>query len=94
MNVRFVIPVALVLLSGCATVIDEKRTTRVLPDNYYNGGEPYDVVTQTVQGKNGTYQRTRVVYWGRSAPCIADSPGDCEAAARRLIDQRFSVGLF
>ena len=93
MNFRSAILAISVLLTACGTVVDEQRRTAVLPDGYY-GGEPYDVVTQTVQGQNGTYTRTRVVYWGRSATCIGDSPGDCEAAARRLIDQRFTVGVF
>ena len=93
MTFRIALPVALVLLTACGTVVDEQRRTAVLPDGYY-GGEPYEVVTQTVQGQNGTYERTRVLYWGRSAPCIADSPNDCEAAARRLIDQRFIGGAF
>ncbi|MEM9579036.1 MAG: hypothetical protein AAF999_18780 [Pseudomonadota bacterium] len=93
MNLKAAIPALLVLLGACGTVLEEQRRTAVLPDGYYRG-EPYDIVTQIIQGQNGTYTRTRVVYWARSAPCIADSPGDCEAAARRLIDQRFFVGGF
>jgi hypothetical protein len=93
MRIKQFFPAALVLLAACGTVVDERRTTAVLSEGF-NQGERYDIVTQTVQGPNGTYERTRVVYWGRSAPCILDSPRDCEFAARRLVDQRFSSGLF
>ncbi len=93
MRIGRLIPIGLILLGACGTVVDERRTSAVLSDGYY-AGEPYEIVTQTVQGQNGTYERTRVLYWARTAPCIADSPGDCEAAARRLIDQRFTVGGF
>ena len=85
--------IAVLLLAACGEVVDERRTTAVLDSGYY-AGERYDIVTRTIEGRNGTFDQTRVQYWGRSAPCILDSPGDCEKAARRLIDQRFSVGLF
>ncbi len=90
---RFLAAVIALGLSACAPVLDETRTTAVLPDGYYKG-ESYDIVTRTIQGRNGPYKQTRVVYWGASAPCILDSPTDCEKAARRLIDQRLSGGPF
>lgn len=92
-NLRYLMAAALLGAAACAPIVDERRTTAVLPNGYY-AGERYEVITQTVQGRNGPYERTRVQYWGRSEPCRVNSPGDCEKAARRLIDQRFVVGPF
>jgi hypothetical protein len=93
MRAKYLISGCLLALGACGNVIDEQRTTAVLPDGYYKG-ERYEIVTQTVQGRNGTYDRTRVQYWGRTEVCRIESPRDCEKAARRLIDQRFSIGAF
>jgi hypothetical protein len=90
---KFKVAAAFLVLSACAEVLDETRTTAVLPNGYYKG-ETYDIVTRTIQGRNGPYKQTRVVYWGTSAPCILDSPTDCEKAARRLIDHRLTGGGF
>lgn len=85
MRLRYILPAGLILLGACATVLDERRTTAVISEGFFRG-EPYDVVTQTVQGRSGTFERTRVVYRGRTATCIIDSGRDCEFAARRLMD--------
>jgi hypothetical protein len=93
MTFRLAVPVACLFLVACAQVIDEQRTSAVI-ERGFHAGERYDIVTQTVQGSNGTFQRTRVVYWGRSATCVLDGSRDCELAAIRLIDQDLGRGRF
>ncbi|MEM1075743.1 MAG: hypothetical protein AAF665_06385 [Pseudomonadota bacterium] len=73
-------------LAGCATVVDETRTTAVLEEGF-NGGTKYEIRRQLIQGPSGTYETTSVVYRGLTRGCIIDSPGDCESKARVLIDQ-------
>jgi hypothetical protein len=72
--------------AGCAPVLNETRTEAVLESGFY-AGEPYEIVTRTIEGANGPFDQTRVVYYGRTRPCILDSPKDCEFAARELIGE-------
>ena len=89
MNFRFAIPAALAFVAACSTVLDETRTPAVLQTGYY-AGEPYEIVTRTMQNDDGsTFERTQVVYRGRAAVCRVDSPRDCELAAQRLINEFF-----
>lgn len=76
---------ALVLVSGCVTVLDESVTEAFVEDGFYQG-ERYFVRTRTLQTATGTFDETRVVYRGFSRQCILTSPGDCETAGRRLIE--------
>ena len=85
MNFKTLALVSLATLAACSTVVDEKTTTAVLRDGFYAGTQ-YQIRTRTMQGANGTYTQTSVVYNGVTAVCIPDSPGDCENAARNLID--------
>jgi hypothetical protein len=80
--------VALTTLGACSTVVDEQTTTAVLR-NGLNAGTEYQIRTRTIQGASGTYTQTSVVYNGTPQTCILDSPGDCEEAARNLIDDRY-----
>jgi hypothetical protein len=82
---KFALPTALLVLSACATVVDEKRTMAVL-ERGFNAGERYEIRTRTIQGPNGLYEQTSVVYRGFTRLCRIDSPGDCEKAAEQLID--------
>ncbi|MGD9294841.1 MAG: hypothetical protein PVI41_08165 [Roseobacter sp.] len=78
---------ALLLLSACATatIVDEQVTEAFVEDGYY-GGERYFVRTRTLEGVNGTYEETSVVYRGYTQLCIPTSPNDCESKAERLIE--------
>ena len=77
---------ALIVLGACATIENETSEVKVLPDGFYAGTQ-YFLRTQTVSGAEGQFERTSVVYKGRSRLCIKDSPMDCEKAARALIDE-------
>ncbi len=82
-----------VLVSACATIIDETSTTAVLQSGFYAGKE-YQIRTRLLEGPNGPYERTDVVYRSVSRNCIKDSPGDCEKAAELLIDSYLSgIGI-
>ncbi len=85
MKAKLIAPVIALALGACATVIDEQRQTRVLERGFYSG-ERYELRTRTMQGPNGTFVQTSVVYRGLSRTCIIDSPRDCELAAQRLIE--------
>jgi hypothetical protein len=74
------------LISACAAVSNETRTTAVIEDGFYQGTE-YQIRTQLIEGPEGSYERTSVVYRGVSRTCILDSPGDCESKAERLIEE-------
>ncbi len=78
---------ALVLLSACAslTVVDEQVTEAFVEDGFY-GGERYFLRTRTLEGTNGTFQETSVVYRGLTQQCIPTSPNDCESKAERMIE--------
>jgi hypothetical protein len=77
---------AVLMMSACATVSNETRTTAFIEDGFYQGIE-YQVRTQFIEGPEGSYERTSVVYRGVSRTCILDSPGDCESKAERLIEE-------
>ena len=77
---------ALLAMTACAQVQNETGEVRELPDGFY-AGTKYIVRTQTVAGRNGPVERTSVVFRGISRTCIKDSPGDCEKAARALIEE-------
>ena len=85
MNIRFLALASLTILVSCTTIVEETTTTAVLR-NGLNAGTEYQIRTRTLQGPNGIYTQTSVLYNGVSNVCILDSPGDCEAAARNLID--------
>ncbi|MDW3222808.1 MAG: hypothetical protein R8G34_07975 [Paracoccaceae bacterium] len=76
---------ASLMLGACATISSETRTPAYLDGGLYHG-ERYDIRQRLVDGPRGTYEQTSVVYKGLSSQCIFDSPNDCEAAARQLID--------
>lgn len=84
--------IAALALGGCATVLDERTTTAVIPDGF-NAGERYTIRTRTLQGPQGVYEQTSVVYRGVTALCRIDSPNDCELAARNLVDRYAFGGL-
>lgn len=77
--------VAMVFLASCATVTSETSTPKVLESGFY-AGERYTLRQRQMEGRNGPFVQTSVVYRGVSSLCIIDSPGDCEIAARNLID--------
>lgn len=77
---------AVLMMSACATVSNETRTIAFIEDGFYQGIE-YQVRTQFIEGPEGSYERTSVVYRGVSRTCILDSPGDCESKAERLIEE-------
>lgn len=85
MSIRLTIGAVLIALSACATIENEQTEVKELPDGFYAGTQ-YLLRTQTVNGSQGQFERTSVVYKGRSRVCIKDSPRDCELAARALID--------
>lgn len=77
---------AAVMLTACATVTNETRTPQVLQTGFY-AGERYELRQRTIEGRNGPYQQTSVVYRGYTRICLIDSPRDCELAALNLIDE-------
>lgn len=87
MKVKAISMSALLLASACAatTIVDEQVTEAFVEDGYY-GGYRYFVRTRTLQGVNGTYEQSSVVYRGLSRQCIPTSPNDCESKAERLIE--------
>ena len=86
MPVKIILIAAALLLSGCATVSDETRIPAVLERGFY-AGERYEIRRRVIDGPNGTYEQTSVVYKGVARTCIYDSPNDCEYAAERLIEE-------
>ena len=79
-------------LAGCATIVDEKNTTAVVQSGF-NAGERYTIRQRTLDGPQGRYEQTSVVYKGISTTCRIDSPNDCELAAQQLIDGYSFGGL-
>jgi uncharacterized protein YceK len=79
------LPIAALLLGGCATVLDETRQEIVV------NGKTYEVRTRTIEGPQGTYVSSAAIVYGSAHPCILNSPGDCEAAVRRGLN-RFDDG--
>lgn len=75
----------LLALGGCTTVVDEKRINAVIQSGFHMG-QPYVIRIRTLQGPQGTFEQTSVVFRGISAVCRRDSPGDCERAAERIVD--------
>lgn len=86
MSLRMMPIAATMMLSACATISEETRTPAVLEGGFY-GGERYELRTRLLEGPNGTYSQTSVVYRGLARTCILDSPNDCELKARNLIDE-------
>ncbi|WP_187429471.1 hypothetical protein ROLI_032610 [Roseobacter fucihabitans] len=79
-KMAFISATALLALGACATVSSETISTVVVD------GEAYDVRTRTIEGANGSYETSSVRVNARYYLCILDSPGDCEAAARRGLE--------
>jgi hypothetical protein len=73
---------AALLLPACSTVLDESRQSFTSASGF-----TYEVRTRTMQGPQGTYQTSDALAGGVATPCRIDSPGDCEAAARRGINR-------
>jgi hypothetical protein len=90
MTWKFLLPAAAVALSACATIVDEKTTNAVIQSGF-NAGERYTIRQRTMEGPQGTYQQTSVVYKGISATCRIDSPNDCARAAETLVNN-YSFG--
>jgi hypothetical protein len=67
---------SLIVISACATVESESRSTIVVD------GASYELRTQVIDGRNGPCQHSSVVVKNRLYTCLPDSPGDCEAAVR------------
>ena len=87
MKATLFILAAALALAGCTTIIDERNAPGV-----YNG-ERYEIRTRMLEGPNGPYESSSVVYKGITQVCRIDSPGDCEKAARYLIDSFFDRGF-
>ena len=83
---RSLIVAVALTLGACTTITNETSTTAVLEEGF-NAGQRYEIRQRTLQGKDGSYMQTSVVYRGFAKTCIIDSPNDCESAARALIDQ-------
>ena len=86
MVVRSVALTTALLLGACATVSNETRTQAVL-ETGLNAGERYEIRTRLLEGPNGSFEQTSVVYRGYSKTCRIDSPNDCKLAARQLIEE-------
>lgn len=85
MKAHFIAFAALALLtSGCASVISDTRVPMIVQGGAYKG-EEYDLRTLTLQGRNGPYTQTQVVYRGVTRPCLIDSPTDCDKIANQVI---------
>ncbi len=85
---RWILPVAVlvVAVSGCTKVLDEERIDAVIQRGV-NAGEAYTIRIRTIQGPQGTFVHTSVLYGGRSATCNLDRARDCEIAAEALIER-------
>ncbi|MCV3272591.1 hypothetical protein [Roseobacter sinensis] len=86
MTLKTIAPIALLALTACASVATETRTPATLQDGFF-AGERYEIRTRLIEGPEGNYEQTSVVYRGLSRTCIPDSPQDCERAARGLIEE-------
>jgi len=89
---KVILPVVAMALSACATIVDEKSTDAVIQSGF-NAGERYTIRERTLDGPQGTYQQTSVVYKGISSTCRINSPNDCERAAETLVNN-YSFGGF
>lgn len=84
-NAGFIFVLAL-LLGACTTVKNETRTPAVVEGGFFDGYR-YEIRQRLIEGPNGTFEQTSVVYRGLSRPCILGSPNDCESAAEALIEE-------
>ncbi|MFK7745727.1 MAG: hypothetical protein AB8B47_11780 [Roseobacter sp.] len=81
MTAKFLIPFSALLLGACATITAESRST-IIVDN-----EEYELRTRTIETNGRSYETTDAVVKGFTQTCIPSSPGDCEAAVRRALNQ-------
>lgn len=86
LQTKLYLTATVLLMSACTKVSNETRTTAFIEDGFYQGIQ-YEVRTQVIEGPEGSYERTSVIYRGVSRTCILDSPGDCESKAERLIEE-------
>jgi len=89
---KVILPVVAMALSACGTIVDEKSTDAVIQSGF-NAGERYTIRERTLDGPQGTYQQTSVVYKGISSTCRINSPNACERAAETLVNN-YSFGGF
>ena len=73
-------------ISGCATVIDEQRFDAVIQRGF-NSGASYVIRVRTLQGPQGTYTQTSVLFLGRTATCDLNRPGDCDRVAQAIAER-------
>ncbi|WP_300056103.1 hypothetical protein [uncultured Roseobacter sp.] len=79
------LPAMAIVLSACASVSTETRTPATLEGGFLDG-ERYEIRTRLLEGPEGSFEQTSVVYKGLARTCIRDSPNDCERIARGLIE--------
>lgn len=92
MTWKMILPAAAIALSACATIVDE-QTTETSLQRGINAGERYTIRQRTLEGPQGRYEQTTVVYRGVSSVCRIDSPNDCERAAEVLINNYAFGGM-
>lgn len=68
---------AALTLGACGTVTDERLTPIVVD------GQTFELRTRTIDGPNGAYETTSAEVYNIHYPCKIDSPGDCEGAVLR-----------
>lgn len=85
MTWKMILPATAIALSACATIVDEQSTPTVVQSGP-NAGKSYTTRQRTLDGPQGTYEQTSVVYRENSIVCRIESPGDCERAAEALIN--------
>lgn len=69
------------VLTACATVVDERRSSIVVD------GRSYELRTRLIDGPNGTFEHTSVFVYQTPVMCQPDSPGDCEGKVRRTLSR-------
>ena len=84
MTWKIILPAAAVALSACATIVDERSTDAVI-QNGFNAGERYTIRERTLDGPQGTYKQTSVVYRGISSTCRIDSRTTANAWRKRWL---------
>ncbi|MGC3939218.1 hypothetical protein ACOTTU_15550 [Roseobacter sp. EG26] len=73
--------ISLFVLSACASVSNETFSPIVVD------GDTYQLRTRTIEGPNGAYETTSARVDGIYYLCRINSPGDCEAAVRRGLEE-------
>ena len=82
MNVKngLLLGTLMLAVSACSSVVSESYGSIVVD------GDTYDVRNRVIEGPEGSYTQTSVIVASVPRTCLPQSPGDCEAAVRRALN--------